>query len=159
MTKGLRLRLVYASVISTLLYGCESWILDSAKPAIAGRTIPGEAREPTLDVMMRARDRQCLRREDHRVVRRVLLNCIWRTLDSLFGDVPDQDGRKAAEIAAVWEKWKSSGLQSVANLFMGKCCEKIVFQNITYGSISAHTSTVWHAFSSPKSAYFNFSTR
>ncbi len=29
------------------------------------------------------------------------------TLDSIFGDVPDLDSRKAAEIAADGEKWKT----------------------------------------------------
>ncbi len=54
-------------------------------------------------------------------MRRVLMNCVKPTPDSLFGDVPDLDSGKAAEIAKDREKWKSFGLQSVANLFMGKC--------------------------------------
>ncbi len=58
--------------------------------------------------------------EEHRVRRRVLMNCVRPTPDSLFGDVPDLDGRNAAEIAKEREKWKSPGLRSVADLFMGK---------------------------------------
>ncbi len=113
-----------ASVISTL-YGCESW-----KPTaqaqrklngtvlkmlsrITGRAIADEAREPTLDVMMRARDRRwnwlghILRLEEHWEIRRVLMNCVRPTPDSLFGDVPDRDSRNADEIADDREKWKS----------------------------------------------------
>ncbi len=48
-----------------------------------------------------------LRLEVHRVIRRVLMNCVRPTPDSLFGDVPDRDSRKAAEIAKDREKWKS----------------------------------------------------
>ncbi len=78
-----------------------------------GRTIADEAREPTPDVMMRARERRwnrlghILRMEEHRVIRRVLMNCDKPTPGSLFGDVPDLDSGKAAEIAKDWEKWKS----------------------------------------------------
>ncbi len=77
---------------------------------IRGRTIAEEAHEPTLDVMMRARDRRrnwlghILRLEEHRVIRRVLMNCVRPTPDSLFGDVPDLDSGKAAEIAKDREK-------------------------------------------------------
>ncbi len=106
-----------ASVISTLLYECESWKLTAQArrklngtvskmlSGITGRTIADEAREQTLDVMMRARDRRwnwlghVLRLEEHRVIRRVLMNCVRPTPDSLFGDIPDLDSRKAAEIA------------------------------------------------------------
>ncbi len=80
---------------------------------ITGRTIADEAREPTLDFIMRARDRRwnwlghihCL--EEHRAIRRVRMNCVRPTPDSLFGDVLDLDSRKAAEIAKDREKWKS----------------------------------------------------
>ncbi len=61
LPKGLRLRLLNASVISTVLYGCESWKLTAQArrkvsgtlpkmlSRITGRTIAEEAREPTLD--------------------------------------------------------------------------------------------------------------
>ncbi len=71
---------------------------------ITGRTIADGAREPTLDVTIRARDRRwnwlghILRLEEHRVIRRVLMNCVRVTPDSLFGDVPDLNNREAAEI-------------------------------------------------------------
>ncbi len=54
------------------------------------------------------------------------MNCVRPTLDSLFGDVPDLDSRKAAEIARTGKSGKALGLQSVANLFMGKCSKKKV---------------------------------
>ncbi len=62
---------------------------------------------------MRARDRpsnwldQIFRQEEHRVIRRVLMNCARPTPDSLFGDVPDLDSKKAPEIAMEREKLKS----------------------------------------------------
>ncbi len=100
-------RLLNASVISTLLYGCESCKLAAQArrklngtaskmlSRITGRTIADEAREPTLDVMMRAGGRRwnwlghILRLEEHRVIRPVLMNCVRPTQESLFGDVPD----------------------------------------------------------------------
>ncbi len=80
---------------------------------IAGRTIADEAREQTLDVIMRAKGRRwnwlghILHLEEHRVIRRVLMNCVRPTPDSLFDDVPDLDSRKTGEIAKDMEKWKS----------------------------------------------------
>ncbi len=123
LPKDLRLRLLNASVISTLLYGCEAGKLSAQARGklngtvskmlsrITGRTIADEARKPTLDVVMRARDRRWnwlghfLRLEEHRVIRQVLMNCVKPTPDSIFGD-PDLDSRKAAELAADREKWK-----------------------------------------------------
>ncbi len=72
-----------------------------------------EAREPTLDVMMTVRDRRwnwrghILRVEEHRVIRRVLMNCVRPSPDSLFGDAPELDSRKEAEISKDRENWKS----------------------------------------------------
>ncbi len=57
----------------------------------------------------------------HRVIRRVLMNCVRPAPDSLFGDVPDLDSKTAADITKDREKRKASGLQSVANHFMGNC--------------------------------------
>ncbi len=54
----------------------------------------------------------------------MLINCVKPTPDSLFGDIQELDSRKAVEIAADREKWKSSGLLSVADLFIGKCSKK-----------------------------------
>ncbi len=50
-----------------------------------GRTISDEAREPSVDVMMRARDQRwnwlghILRMEGHRLTRQVLLQCVKPT--------------------------------------------------------------------------------
>ncbi len=70
--------------MSTLVFGCESWKLTAQArrklngtmskilSRITGRTIADEAREPTLDVVMPARDRRSnwlghtLRLEEHR---------------------------------------------------------------------------------------------
>ncbi len=41
------------------------------------------------------------------VIRQVLMSCVKPTPDSIFGDVPDLDSRKAAELAVGREKWKS----------------------------------------------------
>ncbi len=50
--------------------------------------------------------------------------CVRPTWDSLFGDVPDLDSGKAAEIARDSERGKALVLQSVGNFFMGKCSKK-----------------------------------
>ncbi len=41
------------------------------------------------------------------------MNCVRPTLDSLFGDVPDLDSRKAADMAKNKEKWKSIRLSKL----------------------------------------------
>ncbi len=67
-----------------------------------------------------------LRLEEHRVIRKVLMNCVRPTpADSLFGDVPDLDSRKAAEIAKDREKWKS---------LMGRCSKKILSRPINFAT-------------------------
>ncbi len=77
-----------------------------------GRTIAEEARKLMLDVVMRAGDRRwnwlghILRLEQHRIIQQVLLVCARPTPDSLFGDVPEPDPRKAAEIPNDRETWK-----------------------------------------------------
>ncbi len=79
---------------------------------ITGRTISDEAREPTLDVVMRAVDRRwnwlghIHRQEEHRVIRQVLRNFVRPNFDSLFSDVPDLGIRKASEISKEKEKRK-----------------------------------------------------
>ncbi len=62
---------------------------------IPGLTIPDEARELTLDVVMRAGDRRwnwlghTLGLEGQRIIRQVLMNCVRPIPDLLFGDVLD----------------------------------------------------------------------
>ncbi len=88
-----------------------------------GRATADEAREPTLDVSMRARGRRwtwlghILRLEDHRVIQQVLINRVEPTHDSLFGGVP------SLEIAAGRENWKSLR-PSKRYLIIGKCSKK-----------------------------------
>ncbi len=136
-TRGRRLRLLNASVISTLLYGYEAWKLSAQAPAQAKRDIVKDFiqnyrtyyhrrdRKPPLHIVMQARDspwnwlHRILRLEEDQVIRLDLMNCVKPSPESSFGDVPDLDSRKAAELAESREKWKCSGLQSVANLFTG----------------------------------------
>ncbi len=69
------------------------------------RSIAEEGREPSLDVLIRARDQRwkylghILRVEEHRVPRYVLLQCVRAAPESLFGDVPDLDVYAAIKIA------------------------------------------------------------
>ncbi len=71
------------------------------------------ARKTTLYVVIRTRDRRwnwlghMLNMKQHRVIRRVLMNCVRPTTDSIFGDVPDLDSRTEAEIAKDREILKS----------------------------------------------------
>ncbi len=75
-----------------------------------GQIIADEACKPTLDVIMRARDRRwnwlghIFRLEEHWVIRQVLMTCVRPTIHSLFGDVPGIGSRKAAEINTGREK-------------------------------------------------------
>ncbi len=61
---------------------------------ITGRTMADEARQPSVDVLMRARDQSwnwlghILRMEGHRLTRQVLLQCVKATPESILGDVP-----------------------------------------------------------------------
>ncbi len=54
-----------------------------------------EARYPTINVVMKARDRRwnwrghVLRMPEHRLVREVLLNCVRPTHETHFADVPN----------------------------------------------------------------------
>ncbi len=52
------------------------------------------------------------------------MNCVKPTPDSIFGDIPGLDSRKAAELAADKKSGKASCLQSVANLYIGMCSKK-----------------------------------
>ncbi len=67
---------------------------------ITGRTIQEEARNPTINVVMKARDRRwsrlghVLRMPEHRLVRQVLLNCVRPTHETLFAERTKSKYRK-----------------------------------------------------------------
>ncbi len=124
LPRSLRIRLLKASVISTPLYGCESWKITAhvhRRPnntvlktlsKITGRSIEEEARTPTENILMNVSDRRwswlghVLRMDEDRLVRKVLLNCFQPTKESLYGGIPDLDVERAIEIAQDREKWK-----------------------------------------------------
>ncbi len=62
---------------------------------ITGRIIAQEARNPTTNVALKARDRRWswlghgLRLPEHLLVRRALLNCVKPNYETLFADVPN----------------------------------------------------------------------
>ncbi len=72
---------------------------------ITGRKIVDEARMPTVDVILLARDLgwnwlgRILRMDEQRLVRQVLLNCVKPTLDSIFGDLTESDVYAAISLA------------------------------------------------------------
>ncbi len=47
-----------------------------------------------------------MRLDQDRVVRRILLNYVLSTKESIYGDIPDLNVEKAIEIAPEREKWK-----------------------------------------------------
>ncbi len=53
------------------------------------------------------------------------MNCVRPTLDSLFGDVPDLDSRKAAEIARTGKSGKALGLQALLTSSWGNAVKKV----------------------------------
>ncbi len=61
---------------------------------ITGQNHPGRARNSTIDVAMKARDRRwswlgyVLRMPEHRLVQQVLLSCVKSAHETLFADVP-----------------------------------------------------------------------
>ncbi len=83
---------------------------------ITGRTIQEEARNPTKNVLMKARDRKwnwlghVLRKPEHRVVRQVLLNCVKPTHETLFADVPNLSIENATKMSKDRKLWSSNRL-------------------------------------------------
>ncbi len=81
---------------------------------IMGRTIQEEARNPTINVVMKARDRRwswlghVLRMPEHRLVRQVLLNCIKPTHETLFADVPNLSIENATKMSKDGKLWSSN---------------------------------------------------
>ncbi len=81
---------------------------------ITGRSISDEARKPSLDVLMRARDQRwnylgyILRTEEHRVTRQVLLQYVKPAAELLLGDVPDLDVCTATNLAVNRVEWKEN---------------------------------------------------
>ncbi len=105
---------------------CESWKIAAhvhrrlnstvskmlSKITVRSTGIAEEARTPTENILMNMRDRRWswlgrgLRMDEDRLVRKVFLNCVQPTKESLYGDIPDLDVEKASEIARDREKWK-----------------------------------------------------
>ncbi len=106
---SLRLRLFGTFVVSSLLYGCESWKLtekvcrklnstcSKMLSRMTGREIADEARTVSINVLLRTRDVRwnwlghILRMDDRRTVRQVLLNCVKPTQESILGDLNGKD--------------------------------------------------------------------
>ncbi len=67
-----------------------------------------------------------LRIDKNRLVRKVLLNCVQPTKESLYGDIPDVDVEKAIESARDREKWKKIRPSQRCNLSIlwGHCRTK-----------------------------------
>ncbi len=81
---------------------------------ITGRTISEEARNATINVVLQARNRRwywlgnVLRMPEHRLVRRVLLNCVKPTHETLFADIPNLNFDYAIRIPEDRKLWRSS---------------------------------------------------
>ncbi len=80
---------------------------------ITGRTIAEEARNPTINVVLKARDRRrswlghILRMPEHRLVRRVLLKCVKPTHETLFPYVPNLNVDHAIRMSEDMKLWSS----------------------------------------------------
>lgn len=121
----LRLRLFRSSVISSLLYVCESWRLtDRVKlklnstvskmtAKITGRSIADEARTPSINVVLIARDLRwnwlghILRVGKERLIRQVPLDCVTPTPDSILGNIPNLYVQAAMHLASNRLEWKT----------------------------------------------------
>ncbi len=79
-----------------------------------GRTIQEEARNPTINVVMKARDRRwswlghVLRMPEDRLVREVLLNCVKPTHEMLFADVPNLSIENSTKMSKDRKLWSSN---------------------------------------------------
>ncbi len=101
----LRLRLLNASVISTLLYRCEYCKL--TKHIRCKLNLEVSKNYGTDECRWGSRsDAGVIDCGPHPPPGRTSGNCMKRIFDSLFGDVPHLDREKAAEIAYGREKWK-----------------------------------------------------
>ncbi len=93
---------------------------------ITGRTIQEEARNPTVNVVMKAHDRRwswlghVLRMPEHRLVRQVLLHCVRPTHETLFADVPNLSIENATNMSKDRKLWSSNQPHWVANLYKGE---------------------------------------
>ncbi len=90
---------------------------------ITGRIVKEEARNPTINVVTKSRDRRwswlgrVLRIPEHRLVRQVLLNCVKLTHETLFADVPNPSIENATKMP---KDRKLSSPHCVARLYKGE---------------------------------------
>ncbi len=81
---------------------------------ITGRTIQEEARNLTINIVMKAHDRRwswlghVLRMPEHRLVRQVLLNCVRPTHETLFADLPNLSMENATKMSKDRKLWSSN---------------------------------------------------
>ncbi len=81
---------------------------------ITGRTIQEEARNPTINVVMKAQDRtrsllgRVLLMPEHRLVRKVLLNYVKPTHETLFADIPNLSIENATKMSKDRKLWSSN---------------------------------------------------
>ena len=105
----LRLCLFCSSVVPLLLYRCESWKLtetvlkklngscSTMLSQITGKSIVEEAHAPLISAIARPQDRRwlwlghILCMAGHQLERQVLLQCVCRPKDSIFGDSLNMD--------------------------------------------------------------------
>ncbi len=67
------------------------------------------------------------------LVRKVLLNCVQPTKESLYGDIPDLDVEKAIEIAKDREKWKKIRPPQRCIPLYGDIANKEEEENVHFG--------------------------
>ncbi len=96
---------------------------------ITGREILEEARMPNINIVLRARDLRwnwlghILGMGERRTVRQVLLHCVKRTQESIFGDLIDPDVDKAISLAKDRAEWNPIlGNKRRNHLHLQSCC-------------------------------------
>ncbi len=82
-----------------------------------GRIFADEDRQPSVDVVVRARDQRwnwlghILRMKGHRLTRQVLLQCVKPTPESIHGDVSGLEIQAAINLekeSVQWQKYRPS---------------------------------------------------
>ncbi len=120
------LGLGYLGGMRTLQRSTHSYLLlETNTLENTGPSTADKVRKPTLDAVMRARDRRWnwlghkIRWEQHRVVRQVLLNFFKPTTDSLFGGITHLHSNKAIEKLTIERSRGALDPHHVADHYLG----------------------------------------
>ncbi len=142
-----------SSLVSTLLYDCESWKLSekvrrklnatcsNRLSKLTAKEIADKARTPAVDVLFHPRHVRwnglgyILRMDERRLVRQMLLSCVKPTPEPAFGDLIDPDINAAIGLANDRIMEKEQALEAMLAPF-GEQTRNYYYSNIVPESLS-----------------------